>query len=227
MVARFRPRSAYDVCAVLALFVAVGTGGAYAANTIGSDDVINDSLLGEDIKQATLKGGDIAPNTISSTRIIDDSLQSADVKDNSLTGDDVALTESLRTEHISGLHGSADIIDNTIAGTDIETNSIDSDEVVDHTLTARDVSKASGAFTSNLTPVEAGQCRVIIIDAGVHVVGETIAISPTWLASRLKVSWRARPGVPTEIELRACNESNTVPSPDPPAIQFSWVVFNN
>jgi hypothetical protein len=34
MFQRLRPRSAYDVIALLALFIAVATGGAYAANTI-------------------------------------------------------------------------------------------------------------------------------------------------------------------------------------------------
>src|SRR3954453_10857572 len=50
MLQRLRPRSAYDLVALLALFIAVATGGAYAANTIGSGDVIDESLLSQDLK---------------------------------------------------------------------------------------------------------------------------------------------------------------------------------
>jgi hypothetical protein len=89
MLARLRPRSVYDVLAAIACFGVLAGGTAYAANTIGSNDVINDSLLSEDIKQAALKGGDIAPNTISSTRILDDSLGSVDIKDGSLDDEDI------------------------------------------------------------------------------------------------------------------------------------------
>jgi hypothetical protein len=91
MLARLRSRLSYsNVTATIALVLAAGTGGAYAANTIGSDDVINDSLLGEDVKQGTLKAGDLAANTVSSSRILDETLVGQDVKNDSLTGDDIS-----------------------------------------------------------------------------------------------------------------------------------------
>jgi hypothetical protein len=124
MLTHLRPRSAYDVCAVLALFVAVGTGGAYAANTIGSDDVINDSLLGEDIKQATLKGGDIAPDTIGSTRIIDDTLLTDDIKNATITGSDIE----------SGTIGSPRIADNSLLGSDVKDGTLLTADIGDDTI---------------------------------------------------------------------------------------------
>jgi hypothetical protein len=45
---RLRPRSGYDVVAVIAMFAALGTGGAYAAATIGSDEVVDESLTDAD-----------------------------------------------------------------------------------------------------------------------------------------------------------------------------------
>jgi hypothetical protein len=81
------------------LFIALGTGGAYAANTIGSADVIDNSLLSRDVHDnallsadvhdGTLRGDDIAKDTISSSRVLNNSLLSADVQDDTLAGNDV------------------------------------------------------------------------------------------------------------------------------------------
>jgi hypothetical protein len=99
MLKRLRPRSAYDVIAVLALFVAVGTGGAYAANTIGSSDVIDESLLSQDLKNGEVKNLDIGGNQVTTTKIKAGNVANSDlaadavtgpkVLDDSLTGDDV------------------------------------------------------------------------------------------------------------------------------------------
>ena len=83
MFAKLRPRSAYDVMAALALFVALGTGGAYAANTIGSADVIDNSLQSEDIKNFTLRGTDLKNASIASSKVLDGALTGADIADQS------------------------------------------------------------------------------------------------------------------------------------------------
>jgi hypothetical protein len=46
-----------NVCSLLALFIAIGTGGAYAANTIGSSDIINDQVYSADVRNDNLTGG--------------------------------------------------------------------------------------------------------------------------------------------------------------------------
>ena len=79
-----------NVCSALALFVALGTGGAYAANTIGSADVIDESLLSREVKNGTLTPDDIATNSIGSGRIQDNSLVGGDIRDGTLQGRDVA-----------------------------------------------------------------------------------------------------------------------------------------
>src|ERR1044072_6059512 len=59
-----------NVCSFLALLIALGTGGAYAANTIGSTDIINGQVKSPDI--GTGQG------------------QTIDAKNDGLTGADVA-----------------------------------------------------------------------------------------------------------------------------------------
>ncbi len=80
MIRRLRPRSLYDVLAILAFFGVVAGGTAYAANTIGSSDVIDESLQSQDIKNGEVHSLDIGNNHV----------QSADVKNETLTGDDIA-----------------------------------------------------------------------------------------------------------------------------------------
>ncbi len=51
-----RPRSGYDVLAVIATVAALGTGGAYAASQITGANVVDDSLTGADVQESTLSG---------------------------------------------------------------------------------------------------------------------------------------------------------------------------
>ena len=102
-----RVRATYaNVMATIAVVVAVGTGGAYAAHeVIDGSDVVNESLTGDDIKgdapevDGTIKGEDVKDGTLNSkdvgvggingSRILDESVSGADTKNNSITGADV------------------------------------------------------------------------------------------------------------------------------------------
>jgi hypothetical protein len=101
---RIRSHLTYaNVMATIAVFLALGGVGAYAANTVGSSDVINDSLLSQDIKgkggtsttaaeNGTLTGVDIsgqAANPAVGQPFVDGSLTGADIKNSSLTGAEV------------------------------------------------------------------------------------------------------------------------------------------
>ncbi len=109
MFASIRSHARANLIGYLALFVALGGTGAYAANTIGSSDVVDDSLLSEDVKQGSLTRSDVAASTLTGTYVLDGSLSfhdfalgtitnsrladsavnSAKVAPNSLTGDDI------------------------------------------------------------------------------------------------------------------------------------------
>ncbi len=76
------------VVAYLALFVALG-GTAYAVNTIGSSDVIDESLLSQDIKNLQVGTSDIALGAVFGSRIRDSGILSSHVVDDTLTGNDI------------------------------------------------------------------------------------------------------------------------------------------
>jgi hypothetical protein len=130
MLKKLRPRSAYDVIALLALCLAVGTGGAYAANTIGSDDVIDNSLLGADVKgtngTTTTSGvnGAIRTEDVSGQKAIpasgqayvNGSLNGFDIADGSLTGADIngSTLSGVNAASLDGLDSSDFVRSNTM-----------------------------------------------------------------------------------------------------------------
>jgi len=69
-----------NVASTIALMIAVAGGTAYAANTIGSEDVIDDSLLSQDIKNDAIGSVDLKNKA---------AVQSPDVRNHSLTGQDI------------------------------------------------------------------------------------------------------------------------------------------
>jgi hypothetical protein len=79
-----------NVVASIALFAALGTGGAYAANTIGSSDVIDESLQSVDIKNGEVKNSDIRNSAITSLKINNGSVLNAELGNNAITGTKIA-----------------------------------------------------------------------------------------------------------------------------------------
>jgi hypothetical protein len=58
---------------MVALFVALG-GVSYAAATIGSGQIVNNSVRSKDVKNGDLRGKDLKANTIGGTRVLESSL---------------------------------------------------------------------------------------------------------------------------------------------------------
>jgi hypothetical protein len=83
---RLRPHLTYANVMVTLLAIGALTGGvAYAADTIGSSDIIDESILSQDIKNAEVKTADIGNNQV----------LSADVRDGVLNDEDLAQVKSV------------------------------------------------------------------------------------------------------------------------------------
>ena len=80
MLRKLRPRSAYDVMAAIAFFIAVAGGSAYAAATIGSSDIKNDAVRSNHIKNGQVKNPDLAANSVGTGKVINGSLLKQDFK---------------------------------------------------------------------------------------------------------------------------------------------------
>jgi hypothetical protein len=124
VLAGFRSRLTYaNVASSLALFVALSTGGAYAANTIGSSDVIDESLLSQDIKNGEVKNTELAPESVLSPKIGTGAVQNSDL------GNGAVGTSKLGGNAVTGGKVAAD----TLQGADILESSLG---VVPHSSTS-------------------------------------------------------------------------------------------
>ena len=77
MLTRLRPQFTYaNVTATLALVIALGSGSAYAANTIRSGDIVDGQV----------KRADLAASAVNSAKLADNSVRAADVRGADLRG---------------------------------------------------------------------------------------------------------------------------------------------
>ena len=136
MLSKIRPRSIYDVMAVIACFVVLTGGAAYAANTIRSEDIVDNEVTAADVRNDNLSFGglthpDLRPGSVRSSEVLDFTLTDSDVATNTLTG---------------GVIGP---------------NAIDTDEILDGGLTDSDIAQAGGVvrnFLGNIGVVPARSC---------------------------------------------------------------------
>jgi len=108
-----------NVVGYVALFVALGSGSAMAANTISSADIINGEVKSVDIGGQEVGTTDIANNAVTTAKVLDDSLGNLDLKagsvratevaNGSLTGADIQ-DSSITLDDTDGLAESSDII---------------------------------------------------------------------------------------------------------------------
>ena len=162
MLRNLRPRSIYDVFALLALLVAVGGTSAYAADTIRSGDIIDNEVTTTDVRDDTLGFGglfaqDLAAGSVRSSEVLDDSLASADIRNSSLTG--------------------GDLVDLTVRGNDIGFNTITGENLLDGSLEDEDLGVAFVNFTANIGAVPARDCRIDPIN-GVGAQGDHMLLTP-------------------------------------------------
>jgi hypothetical protein len=106
MLAKLRPRSAYDVMAALSLFLVVAGGSAYATHElILSSDIVDGEVKTPDIANAAVVTDKLAQAAVTSGKVKNDNLVGGDILDESLTGLDVA--------------------DNTLKGADVDEPTLD------------------------------------------------------------------------------------------------------
>lgn len=74
----------HNVVAYLALFVALGTGTAFAADKITSKDIARNAVKAKHIKDGQVRGPELATNAVTGAKVADNSLTGADVDESTL-----------------------------------------------------------------------------------------------------------------------------------------------
>jgi hypothetical protein len=165
MLGRIRERVTYaNVTSSLALVIALSTGTAYAANTIGTSDIIDGEVRSVDIRNGTITSDDMASSAITNTKIASNAVGPGKVIDDSLTASDLA-TASVEAEEIAS---------DAVGATEVANNSIDAGEVVDFGLSNQDVGVLFAEVAANATLSNASGAvtvtRVGAVGAGTYEV---------------------------------------------------------
>jgi hypothetical protein len=89
MLTSLRPRSVYDVVALVGLFVALG-GTAVAAGALDGPAQGKNSVGSLDIIDGQVQSPDIQDSSVGGSKVKNGAIASADILDGSITGDDIA-----------------------------------------------------------------------------------------------------------------------------------------
>ena len=132
MLAKLRPRSAYDVIAAVALFIALATGTAYAANTIGSSDIIDGQVKTADLGADAVNSAKLANNQVKATDIGDGEVKSAEIANGQVQ------TAEIGANQVRGSH----LLDATVTGADVAQNTLKGADIDEATLDVGDAARA-------------------------------------------------------------------------------------
>ncbi len=112
-----------NVCSFLALTIALGTGTAYAANTVFSADIVNGEV----------KNPDLGADAVTSSKVLTDTLTSADLATNSVGALEVTNNSV----------GANELAPNAVVGSKLAGNAVDSSKVGGNALTGADINEST------------------------------------------------------------------------------------
>jgi hypothetical protein len=138
-----RPKiSSAHVISLVALFISIG-GTAFAAATIGSSNVVNDSLKSKDLKDN---------KAVQSVDVVDGSLTGGDLADGTVATGDLANNAVTSTKIADGAVGTADLADNSVTSAKVVNDTLTGDDISESTLAT--VPLASKLANLTVTRVE-------------------------------------------------------------------------
>jgi hypothetical protein len=140
---RVRDHIRSNVVGYIALFVAL-SGTAWAGATIGSGDVIDNSLRSVDIRDDTSPNGglaavDLAASSVHSAELATDSVNTTEIVPDSIRQGDISTGGVGPSEILNGAVTTTEIPDNHLDEIDIAPGGVGSSEVVDNSLVQGDI----------------------------------------------------------------------------------------
>jgi hypothetical protein len=201
-----------NVVAWLALFVALGGTGAYAANTIRSSDIVDNEVYTSDVRDDTLSFGglyhqDLAANSVRSSEIASGAVGSSEVVDNSLGSLDVYEESMLFNNTLNA----NDIGSDAVNSAEIASSAVGSAEVADSSLNDEDVGERTFVnFTANIGTVPAQDCVDRYV-TGAGGFGDHLVLTANWQDSNSNLDYTpqhsALTGNPSQdaVAIHVCN----------------------
>jgi hypothetical protein len=178
MFGTWRPKrpSHSTVVSYLALFVALGGTTAYAANTIGSRDVIDGSLRSRDIKNGNVKSADIGRDQVTTSKLKAGNVGSTDLANSAIVTGKILDGNVLTEDLADGAVNSAKVTDNALTTTDIAGADVNGGKIF---VTAGLVPNGRcKQLEANISGAKAGEAVVFSVQAplqeGVVVYGQRV-----------------------------------------------------
>ena len=109
-----------NVCSFLALLIALGTGSAYAANTVFSSDIVDGEV----------KTADLDNNSVRTTKIVNGQVANADLDADAVDGSKVLDASIAHADLANDVVNSANVSNESLTASDLATDSVNATEGV-------------------------------------------------------------------------------------------------
>jgi hypothetical protein len=218
-----------NVCSALALFVALSTGTAYAANTIFSTDIVDGEVKREDLAGNAVNGSkiqngavgaaDLAADSVGAATILDSSISALDLGDSSVGTSEIATDGVGATEISDNSIDGGEIVDGSLTASDLATssvgtselavNAVDGSKVASNSLTTADIAGVdlSGSISLAAGAVANGRCEDFAISVPGALAGQAVLISVKANLAEGILIYGARVPSTDTVTMKVCNLS--------------------
>lgn len=173
------PRYA-DITATLALLIAMG-GTAYAANTVGTSDIIDQAVTTPKIADEAVTSAKIAPAAVTGAGLGSGAVTSTKLAAGAVTSPKIAHGAVTSAELGTGAVDNDALGNGSVSHNKIVANAVTGDDIASHTVHLADLAGADATGKINFT-LTAHSCGYLDFGVPGARVGETAILS--WLGTR-------------------------------------------
>jgi hypothetical protein len=187
MLRKLRPRSVFDVMAVIAFVIALAGGTAYAANTVRTGDIVDNEVFTTDVRDDTLGFGglthpDLGPGSVRSSEVLNDSLTRFDIG--------------------GGQVDSFNILNEEVSSVDVRNGTLNDEDIGQGTFVN---------FVGNVGIIDANTCVAddALAVTGINAQGDHLLLTPNWETANQLLSYSVeyRSGA-EHARIKVCNPTN-------------------
>lgn len=115
----------------------------HGADTVGSSQIINNSVTSADIQDGSVTGTDIADGSVTGTDIQDGSITQNELSDNSVGSDQIIDQSVTQADLSDNSVGSVQIIDNSVTSNDIANGTIQNEDLAESSANSHTIENDS------------------------------------------------------------------------------------